>query len=332
MLSEFRARWFWHSPRGVGKWAARAALALKRALASRPQVFFTYHMYYKCPDAIAPFLSLLLRRPYIVYEASYAKQARRVRGSRIGYWLTRFALARARFVFTNQGVDYENLRERVSADRLIHIPASVDTEKFSPDAESRQLVERRLGLDSQKTRLLCVAMLRNDRKSDGVEMLLQAAALVRSGGVDFELVIAGDGERRSGLEVLANALLPGRVRFLGLVPRAELPVVYASADIFAFPGIDESFGLVYVEAQACGLPVVAFDNGGIPHAVSRGKSAILTPLGDLRLYADALEELLNDKDLRSRMALEARRYAVKRHDRKTNYNAFVAKIRETTGE
>lgn len=330
VLSEFRARWFWHSPAKIAEWIGSVVLAGLRAAVARPQLFFTYHMYYKCPDAIAPFLSWIFRRPYVVYEASFAEKARHSRGSRFGYWLARIALSRARFVFTNMTDDYEYLKTRVEGERLVHIPPSVDTSFFKPDPESAAGFADHLGLRTGVTRILCVAMMRDDRKSEGIEFLLRSlAALVREGtNTDFELILAGDGVRRVQLEALAQELLPGKARFLGLVARADLPALYSACDFFAFPGIDEGFGLVYVEAQSAGLPVVAFDNGGIPSAVSRGESALLTPLYDEKAYAEALKLLLENRDLRSRMALAARRYALANHDRETNYSVFLAKLRE----
>jgi glycosyltransferase involved in cell wall biosynthesis len=141
-------------------------------------------------------------------------------------------------------------------------------------------------------------------------------------GVDFQLVIAGDGVARKKLEQLAGEHVPGRVLFAGKIPRAKMFRYHSAADLFVFPGIRESLGLVYLEAQSCGLPVVAFDNAGVPEAVQDGKTGILVPIYAFEPFADAIKRLLTDNNMRKRMGLAAKSYVLEFHDLNKNYQAL----------
>ena len=97
---------------------------------------------------------------------------------------------------------------------------------------------------------------------------------------------------------------------------------YSAADLFVFPGIRESLGLVYLEAQSCGLPVVAFHNAGVPEAVQDGKTGILVPMFAMEPFADAIKRLLSDEDLRKQMGIAAKSYVREFHDLNKNYQAL----------
>jgi D-inositol-3-phosphate glycosyltransferase len=140
----------------------------------------------------------------------------------------------------------------------------------------------------------------------GPEVLVKAAAelLARhpSWGGELEVVVLG-GPSGSGLahphalDDLAQQLgIAAQVRFVKPVPRAELAQWYRAADLVAVPSHSESFGLVAVEAQACGTPVVAADVGGLPTAV--GEAGILVDGHQAPKWADALESLLLDPERR----------------------------------
>ena len=91
------------------------------------------------------------------------------------------------------------------------------------------------------------------------------------------------------------------MRFAGALPHAELPAVYAGADLYLWPAINEAYGMAFLEAQAAGLPVVAGRTGGVPAVVADGVTGMLTPIGDAAAFAAAVGRLLDDPDERARL-------------------------------
>lgn len=128
------------------------------------------------------------------------------------------------------------------------------------------------------------------------------------------LVVAGDGEDRPRLTQLAHTLgLAERVRWLGMVPRPQLPRLYSHADLLlATSYASETFGISLVEAQACGLPVVATHFGGFPEVVAQAPqppTGVLVPPRDVAALAAAVAALLDDPARRATMAAVAPRWA-----------------------
>jgi glycosyltransferase involved in cell wall biosynthesis len=118
---------------------------------------------------------------------------------------------------------------------------------------------------------------------------------------------------------MADKHVAERVLFLGKIPRRDMHRFYSAADVFVFPGIRESLGMVFLEAQSCGLPVVAFDNAGVPEAVQDGKTGLLVPMYALEPFADAVRRLLVDQNLRQQMGAAAKSYVREFHDLNKNY-------------
>ena len=119
-----------------------------------------------------------------------------------------------------------------------------------------------------------------------------------------------------------------RVRFAGAVPHAELPAIYASADLYLWPAINEAYGMAFLEAQAAGLPVVAGRTGGVPAVVADGVTGVLTPIGDAAAFAAA------DGATARRSRASARgwprrraRASVARHDERAAAHALAAALR-----
>jgi glycosyltransferase involved in cell wall biosynthesis len=121
------------------------------------------------------------------------------------------------------------------------------------------------------------------------------------------------------LEALAAERLSDKVVFAGRIPREEMHRYYSAADLFVFPGIGESLGMVFLEAQCCGLPVVACRTAGVPEVVADGDTGFLTPIGDMASFTGAVEKLLADDDLRTGMGRAARQYVLETHDLNKNY-------------
>ena len=129
---------------------------------------------------------------------------------------------------------------------------------------------------------------------------------------DSELVIVGDGVMRRELEELSRKYeVKGHVKFVGFVDENLKPLYYKAADVFCLPSIitSESFGIVNLEAMACGVPVVASKIGGIPDVVKNGKTGILVPPRDPKALAEAIICLLQDENVRRKMGRNARKKA-----------------------
>ena len=175
--------------------------------------------------------------------------------------------------------------------RYAVVPNGVDLKLFHPPQTVDQARVRRI-------RCLAVARL-VERK--GLGCLIRAFALLERGR--FQLDIVGDGPDRQALRDLAVGLgVAEEVRFLGSLSRAMVAERYREADLFTLPSTAESFGNVFAEALASGLPVVASDVGGIPDLVEHGSNGLLVPPGNPDSLAQAIRCLADDPQLRSEMS------------------------------
>src|SRR6266550_1811894 len=195
------------------------------------------------------------------------------------------------------------------------IPPGVDTQRFVPVPEQeRPVIRRNLGLPEDGPLVVNVGRL-VPRK--GADVLIEAVARLRPTHPDLTLAVAGAGRDRQRLERLATRRR-APVRFLGRVADDRLPALYACADVFAAPnrarwgGLEqEGFGIVFVEAAACGIPQVAGYSGGAPEAVVDGETGLLVERpGIPSEVASALERLIGDPLERHRLGQQSRRRAV----------------------
>jgi glycosyltransferase involved in cell wall biosynthesis len=159
--------------------------------------------------------------------------------------------------------------------------------------------------------LLAVGMMRPGDKLASYRLL--AEALERLRDLDWRLTLVGDGDARADVEA-AFAPLADRVIYRGAVDAADLPAIYASADLLVWPAINEAYGIALLEAQAAGLPVVAGRTRGVPAVIGEGESGLLPALGDAQAFADAVRTLLVDPARRAQLADGARARIDRDHD------------------
>lgn len=196
----------------------------------------------------------------------------------------------------------------VPRQRVTVVPLGIDTDFFRPIPRSQTTTRQALGLAADEHVMLYVGFS-TPRK--GLETLAQALPLLESRP---KVLIAGKWETGYRRKVM-DALGPHReqVLELGYVPDADLPNLYAAADLFLFPSLLEGFGLPPVEAMACGLPVVGSAAGSLPEVV--GDAGLLVPPRDPVALARAIQSLLDDDTLRRDLANRGRARAVAHFDR-----------------
>ncbi len=212
------------------------------------------------------------------------------------------------------------------------VPPGVDIDRFRPLTESERADTRsRFGIPVDARLVLGVSRL-VPRK--GFDTAIRAAAQLRSTHPDLVLAIAGAGRDQSRLGRLATDL-GAPVRFLGRVDNDELPRLYGCADVFTmlcrnrWGGLEqEGFGIVFVEAAACGVPQVAGDSGGAAEAVADGETGIVVRRpDDVGEAVEALRRLLDDEPERARMGLAARARA----EGEFSYSVLAARLGAALG-
>jgi phosphatidylinositol alpha-1,6-mannosyltransferase len=191
--------------------------------------------------------------------------------------------------------------------RLVQLTPGVDVETFRPDVSGAE-VRARYGLTDRLV-VSCVSRL---VRRKGQDRLLEAWPAVQRAVPEAALLFAGAGPYEPRLRQLADRLRVEAV-FAGGVPYAQLPEHFAAADVFAMPcrtrrrGLDvEGLGIVYLEASATGLPVVAGDSGGAPEAVLEGETGYVVGGRDVDSLTDRLVRLLSNEALRNRMGAAGR--------------------------
>lgn len=200
----------------------------------------------------------------------------------------RLSLPRYDLFFTNSERCRSYLSRFVTAERVIIQPPGIDFEVFKP--LGRDWARSQLGLARDRKYILFVGLL---TKLKGLDALLRTLPAVLADFPDTHLLLAGDGYYRSPLEALATQMgLRDRLSFLGFLPNSQLPLWYNAADVCVLPSHHESFGVVVVEALACGTPFVGTRVGGIPQICAHFKAGQVIPPRDEAALAHAIIETL----------------------------------------
>lgn len=286
-----------------------------REPASAPRLWFTYHLYHKAPDLIGPAIAQALAIPYIVAEAS--DNPRQAHGPWAqGYYAARTAMKYADKVFALTQRDAEGLNHAgIARNRLVMMRPFLDVAPFghaqAKKTGHRKLWAHKLGLDEQACWILTVAMMRPGDKTLSYQAL--AAAIRKMAPASpWRLIIAGDGIARKDIEAFFHGL-EQYVIFIGARLPDELPSLYAACDFYVWPGVNEAFGMTYLEAQASGLPVIAQEWGGIRTVIEEGCGMVL-PRHDEDAFAQAMSHLVDDRDDRLKRGRRAQHHVNLHHD------------------
>lgn len=251
-----------------------AAMALAKALKERPREIISTHLNF---GPLARFIKRITGVPYTLVahgiDVDQAMPASRLAALRsadrilaVSHWTRERVLALG-------GID----PAKVSI-----LPNTYDEERFSPTPARRpQLLERYAIAPDEKV-ILTVSRLSAEEGYKGYDQILRCLPEIRRRCGKVRFLIAGSGSDRARLEALAKKLgVSEHVVFAGFVPDEELPDHYRLADVFAMPSTGEGFGIVFLEALACGTPVLAGNRDGSTDALDSGRlGTLVDPLSD----------------------------------------------------
>ena len=233
-------------------------------------------------------------------------------------------------IFTDKMLNSPQLLEIVSEEKITYIPPSIDLSLYGKSSNHQSGLRQELGISSEEVVISSVAMLRPGQKTESIQFLIECLSELRQEGLSFTYIHAGGGKNLKKIQQQAQESLKEKFHVLGTLNSSKVRKVFAESDLFAFPGIDEDFGLVYLEAQASQLPIVAFDNKAISESMLKDQSALLTPLMKKEPYKEALKKLILDSDLRSKMGHAGLDYIINKHNRLKNYELILEKIQQYT--
>ncbi len=276
--------------------------------ASRPDAWLTYHPYYKSPDLIGPEICKRFAIAYFTAEASYAAK-HEIDNWRTWQSVSRKALQLASAHFCMTGRDREGIAALLGGqEKLVDLPPFIDTDPFvSGGPEHLPEID-----PAAPVRLITVAMMR-----EGVKLMsYQALAKALSGltGLNWILTVVGGGPAQDQVWAAFGAFPEGRVRFAGALQDNQVREALFDADLFLWPGIGEAYGVAYLEAQAAGLPVVAFRSGGVESVVRDQETGLLIEEHDVDAYAKAVSLLITDCKLRRTMGHAAHDFVLGERD------------------
>ena len=276
----------------IARWRARPDTA--------PELWFTYHLYYKAPDWLGPAVAQALGIPYVVAEASVAMK--RADGPwAAGHRAVVETLRQASLVVGLNPTDREGVVPFVAPGAWAELPPFLDASLYRAATHA----------SGAASRLVTVAMMRPGDKLASYRLL--GSALTRLLDLDWTLEVIGDGPARAEVEA-ALAPLGSRVRFVGEADETAVAARLAAADLFVWPAINEAFGMALLEAQASGLAVVAGKSGGVGMIVADGETGLLVPPGDAAAFAAAVRRLLDDPADRAALGAAARDKVGREHD------------------
>lgn len=330
LASRLRCRWIYYRPGALFR-LLQERLRLSRKLSSeKPDLWLSYHSYYKAPDLLGPACSQKMQIPYVIFQGIYSTKRRKKLRTLPGFLLNRRTLLSADHVFANKKRDYANLKRLLPDNRLSYIAPGINPAQFVFADESRRELRSKWHAEDD-TIIMTAAMMRPGVKTEGIARVIRSCIDLYREGEKIRLVIAGDGSTRTELEHLATALPAERVTFLGKIDRSKMSQIYSTADIFAFPGVEEALGMVYLEAQACRLPVIAFEDWGGGEAVIHGSTGLLSPASQPPLFTANLLCLVRNTKLRQEMGKQASHHIRDRHDLHKNYRSLEKQLIHISG-
>ena len=243
--------------------------------------------------------------------------------------MRRMALRRADVVLapSKYTADHVAAIQRVATQKIRVLPWALDPqfEALAPQSGKAAAPEN----FPEGRVVLTVGRWRADERYKGMDTLITALPRLLPRWPELQLAAVGDGDDREWLEDLAEETgVQRHVHFLSGLSYVELATCYAHCEIFALPSRGEGFGLVYLEAMACGKPVIGGAHGGAPEVIDDGKTGYLVPHGDAAQLATAIETLLADPALEREMG----RRGKQRVENEFRFSVFAKSFRKILRE
>lgn len=262
---------------------------------SPPNVWLIYHPYCKAPDWIGPKVSAALNIPYVTVEAARTGQGFENGGDRWAKWRheAQEGIAKADLHLAFKPTDAAYLKELLGPDAPISMIAP-----FIETTIPGQLPDIQFPSHWRKGApvLVTTGMMRPGKKVENYRLLAEALSQLQA--LHWNLVIIGGGPEEDNIRAMFADIDPDRLHFAGIVPHDEVLATMRAADLFVWPGWKEPIGMVYLEAQLMGLPVVALDSMGVSLSVNHGKTGLLSAEGDSNGFVDNLSTLISHPSLR----------------------------------
>jgi len=300
-----------------GAYTYLVSASMKLWQLKKKEQYDTLHYFFSLPTGLLSLLPWAFRQtPYIVS----------LRGSDVPYYdvfnkkvhlfnmilkpVNRFIWRKAKKVVAlSNGLRLTALRTSPKQSIDV-IPNGVETDIFKPLSKKKKR--------DKKFGLITVSRLINRK---GIDHILKALAELRDEKIS--LLIVGTGSYESYLKKMCHELeLDNIVTFYGYCPRERLPELYNKADVFILPSLAESFGIVFAEAMACGLPVIGGKTGGVPDLI-KDENGILVEPGNIREIKDAIVTMEQDQQKRINMGKANRQKVLDHYSWKSVSNQYV---------
>jgi glycogen(starch) synthase len=251
------------------------------------------------------------------YEQAKKNGYQSFRNSAVNYFMAKLAKLESEtaqnstLIVTISNYSLEKMKQFYNVDeaKVRIVPNGVDVAKFRPSTDKEE-IRKQFGLGDEP----CVLFVGSLIPRKGLHYLVEVAKKIVNEHSETTFLIVGEGPLKNQLvNSLETANISKNFKFLGNLKDDKLPDLYNCADVFVLPSIQEGQGIVLLEAQACGKPIVAFDIGGVNEAVRNGETGLLVKLGDTEEFANALLKLIGDKGLQEKMGADGRKYVLEKY-------------------
>ena len=224
-------------------------------------------------------------------------------------------------IFFNKCETDISMPNKFGTDRMYYIKPAINLAGFQDYSETD--IRKIYRIDSDIPIIFSCAMCRVGRKADSIRFLIDCLEKLLSKSIQFVWIHAGGDGEYDDLRDYAKNKLGDLAIMPGTMEKNDVHALMQASDIFAFPGINETLGMVYIEAQYYQTPVVAFDDGGINEVVKNNITGFLVPPRDMDAYVNAIEILLSNPEKRLAMGREARKSVIQDHDINKNYQKIL---------